>query len=129
MKIEIRCATCGKGYLVDEARIPAAGGVVPCQACGQSIVLTSRASSSPEPPPPPVNAAPPPAGVAEVSCPRCGLHFVPGSREGVPTAARPRLLLVEDMDYFIEIARDALAGRYDVKTARTLQEARAISMK
>jgi len=35
-------------------------------------------------------------------------------------------LLVEDMDYFIEIARDALAGRYDVKTARTLQEARAI---
>lgn len=125
MRIEIRCAACGKGYLVDEARIPASGGVVPCHACGQAIRLKPREASRAESRPAPVQPPPRPEAAAEVSCPRCGLHFVPGTRDDAPTAARPRLLLVEDMDYFIEIARDALAGRYDVKSARTLEEARA----
>jgi len=30
------------------------------------------------------------------------------------------------MDYFVEIARGALAGRYELKTAKTVDEARAI---
>jgi DNA-binding response OmpR family regulator len=34
------------------------------------------------------------------------------------------VLVVEDMDYFVEIARDALAERYEVKIARTIEEAR-----
>ena len=129
MKIEVRCAACGKGYLVDEARIPASGGVVPCQACGQGIPLAPRTPSDPEPQPARVRAAPRPEATAEVSCPRCGLHFVPGSREDAPAGVRPRLLLVEDMDYFIEIARDALAGQYDVKSVKTLEEARAIILR
>jgi DNA-binding response OmpR family regulator len=44
-----------------------------------------------------------------------------------PTVAgRPRLLVVEDMEYFIQIARDALGTRYELKVARTLDEARAL---
>jgi DNA-binding response OmpR family regulator len=35
-------------------------------------------------------------------------------------------LVVEDMDYFVEIARDALGGRYELKIAKTLDEARRI---
>jgi DNA-binding response OmpR family regulator len=42
------------------------------------------------------------------------------------TSGRPTLLLVEDLDYFVEIARDALVGRYELKIARTLDEARAL---
>jgi DNA-binding response OmpR family regulator len=38
---------------------------------------------------------------------------------------RPTLLIVEDMDYFIEIARDALASRYELRIAKTIDEARS----
>jgi DNA-binding response OmpR family regulator len=34
--------------------------------------------------------------------------------------------VVEDMDYFVEIARDALAGRYELKVAKSVDEASAI---
>jgi len=42
------------------------------------------------------------------------------------TLGRPTLLIVEDMDYFVEIARDALGGRYELKIAKGLDEARAL---
>ena len=58
-------------------------------------------------------------------CPRCSLHFTldlskePGSRE-----TRPTVLVVEDMEYFRDIAREALAGNYNVKTSGNLADAR-----
>lgn len=120
MKIEVRCPQCGKGYLVDEAKIPAAGGIVPCQGCGASITLKARAAI----PEPHVAPAPPPA--SEVCCPRCGLHFTPGGHADRQPSARSTVLLVEDMDYFTEIARDALGGRYELKTAKSLEDARKV---
>ncbi len=134
MKIEVRCGGCGKGYLVEEATLPAGGGYVPCQACGATIEL------KPMPPAPLPNApagrapvapaAANPAGssapTGEVCCPRCQLHFVPESWSEAKIAARPTLLVVEDMEYFVEIARDALASRYELKVARSLDEARAM---
>jgi DNA-binding response OmpR family regulator len=42
------------------------------------------------------------------------------------TLGRPTLLIVEDMEYFVEIARDALGGRYELKIAKGLDEARAL---
>jgi DNA-binding response OmpR family regulator len=68
-----------------------------------------------------------PRGTEEIVCPRCKLHFVPG-RAARDRAAKERLtvLIVEDMSYFQEIARDALAEEYEVKTAETVAEARAI---
>lgn len=47
-----------------------------------------------------------------------------GARE--PASVRPTVLVVEDMEYFAEIARDALGGRYEVKHAKTLGEARSV---
>lgn len=136
MKVEIRCPACGRGYLVDEAKIPPAGGKATCKACGGAIELPKRAPSPPAPRQP---AAPSPApqkasrasgspttpSDGTVVCPRCGLHFSP-ARTGPATrgASRPTVLVVEDMDYFLEIAKDALSPKYEVKTASTLAEAR-----
>jgi predicted Zn finger-like uncharacterized protein len=124
LKIEVRCSGCGRGYLVDEAKVPPGGGLVPCQACGAVIELKS---SRPGPAPPaPRPAAPAPSNASEVCCPRCNLHFIPDQKTKPKNIGRPTLLIVEDMEYFVEIARGALAGRYEVKIARTLDEARAL---
>jgi len=124
LKIEVRCGGCGRGYLVDEAKIPSGGGLVPCQSCGTSIEL--KASRGASPPPAPKPAVPEPAPASEVCCPRCNLHFVPDVKTMPKALGRPTLLIVEDMEYFVQIARDALAGRYELKIARTLNEARAL---
>jgi len=128
MKIEVRCGGCGRGYLVDEAKIPSGGGVVPCQSCGAAIELSAPpvASRPPAPKPAPPAPAPEPARGSEVCCPRCNLHFVPDVKSRPKVVGRPSLLIVEDMEYFIEIARDALGERYELKVARTLDEARAL---
>jgi len=124
LKIEVRCGGCGRGYLVDETRVPSGGGLVPCQSCGAGIELKpSRVSS---PPPAPRSAAPESEPASEVCCPRCKFHFVPDIKTKPKTLGRPTLLIVEDMDYFVEIARDALGGRYELKIAKGLDEARAL---
>ena len=128
MRLEVRCPNCGKGYLVDEARIPEGGGSVPCQVCGTPVPLqlpARRKSKEPTPPPPSPRGPQVAAGPAEVCCPRCGLHFAPEMHAPRADSRRPTLLLVEDLEYFVEIARDALSGKYEVKTARSLSEARA----
>jgi len=128
VKIEVRCPSCRKGYLVDETRIPEGGGSVPCQACGTPVPLqlpTRRKKAAAAPPPP----SPPVAASSDVCCPRCGLHFTPESHAASAVARRPTVLLVEDLEYFIEIARDALSGKYEVKTARSVGEARTELMR
>jgi len=124
LKIEVRCESCGKGYLVDEGKIPAGGGLVPCQSCGSNIELKStkpaaRPTAAPD-------APAEPRGTGEVCCPRCSFHFVPDAKAKPTGAGRPTLLVVEDMEYFVEIARDALASKYELKVAKTLDEARAL---
>ena len=137
MKVEIRCAGCGKGYLVEEAKLPLEGGFVACQACGATIVVHPRPIAAeridaPPAPAAPVTATPAPAATpagppaGEVCCPRCGLHFMPTAERRLEPSARPTVLVVEDMDYFAEIARDALAGKYEVKHAKTVAEAKRL---
>jgi DNA-binding response OmpR family regulator len=58
-----------------------------------------------------------------VVCPRCKLHFVP-RRDAARTTERRTILVVEDMELFRDIARDALAPRFEVKTAVDLASAR-----
>lgn len=124
MKIEVRCGGCGKGYLIDEAKLPAGGGFVPCQSCGTTIELKSQRPAARPPAVAPV--AEPQQPASEVCCPRCQFHFIPDAKSQPKAAGRPTLLVVEDMDYFIEIARDALSARYELKVAKTLDEARAV---
>jgi predicted Zn finger-like uncharacterized protein len=123
VKIEVRCSACGKAYLVDTAKIPAAGGVVKCQSCGASIAVQAPTvpAFAPAAPPAPAPAAAP---SSEVICPRCGLHFAAAStRPATPSGHRATVLVVEDMEYFLEIAREALRGKYEVKAARSVDEA------
>jgi len=139
MRIEASCAHCGTDYVLDSAF---AGTALPCPACGaQDGLLVSEPEAAPAAPvvesrpvaettvaaQPEAAPAPEPQNTEpeEVVCPRCKLHFVP--RRATAEAAeleRKTVLIVEDMDYFREIAADALSSRFEVKTAATLEEAR-----
>ena len=124
MKIEVRCGGCGRGYLVDETSVPSGGGLVSCQSCGAGIELKpSRAARLPAAQ---KIAAPEPEPASEICCPRCNLHFIPDVKTRPKLLGRPTLLVVEDMDYFVDIAREALGGRYELKIAKGVDEARAL---
>jgi len=61
----------------------------------------------------------------EVVCPRCKLHFVPRRATAeAEQAGRRTVLVVEDMDYFREVATEALSSVFEVRQAATLEEAR-----
>jgi CheY-like chemotaxis protein len=136
MKIEFRCPTCDKGYLVDQAL---AGSEIPCPGCGGPIGCSAvpamdaqidrpagavaEAEAETTQPVAVAVAAPP----EEVICPRCKLHFSPRRAEGQPKPKdRPIVLVVEDMSYFREIAAEALSEQYEVRLAGTLDGARSI---
>jgi CheY-like chemotaxis protein len=142
MKIEIRCQDCGKSWLVDEK---SSGGAMICSNCLAHIRLPAERWTAD--PPAPVAAgkgAARPAARSEdetegapqndlaaqepqgVVCPRCRLHFSP--RERPPAEVpdeRKTVLVVEDLDYFRQVAADALSQAYEVRTASTAAEARA----
>lgn len=148
MGIELRCASCGLGFVAEDLE----NAEMPCPGCGSS--LGSATSPTPEHPkqtaPPPgrpprkvaVRAAPattvataaPPSppkaavieATPEVVCPRCSLHFTPRTaKQTKPHSERRTVLVVEDMDYFRGIARDALEPQYVVVEAETVQDAMA----
>lgn len=145
MRIDVVCPSCGHASGMDTAAISEAGTSVTCSSCGCAWIVataepalahagaTAARAKAPSYGPPPGRA---PAGVVSapadaqhdpVVCPRCGLHFAPkGASAGAAATRRPRVLLVEDMDFFVEIAKGALGSRFDVVTARTLQEARHV---
>jgi CheY-like chemotaxis protein len=111
------------------AALPAPGGAgrelpiaaaVPAAAPGGTAGAAAVATAAqPE-------AAPTPRA-QEVVCPRCKLHFSPGRAAVAPEdeGQRYTVLVVEDLAYFQEIAREALSGSYEVITAATVTEARA----
>jgi CheY-like chemotaxis protein len=125
VKIEVRCGNCGRGYLVDPAKVPPSGAVQACQTCGTAIELrplgaTTAAATLSLP-----DGPAPAAAVQPVICPRCGLHFTP-EHAPVPASSsrRPRVLLVEDMDFFQDIARQALEATADVVAVKSITDAR-----
>ena len=131
MKIEVLCKICGQGILVDDSSLRGAGEV-PCVHCGAMIhaddVVAAGAAPGPAREEEPVEAAGDhetrETGSGEVVCPRCGLHFLPRrGRDEARPGARRTVLVVEDMEYFLEIAKDSLSERYDVRTATTVDEA------
>jgi CheY-like chemotaxis protein len=137
MKVEVQCPSCNRSFLVDEAHT----GAAPCPVCGVVMGTVTEVEPAPAESPPlkqPVKVirkaaraekapeTPADSEKEEVVCPRCGLHFVPKAARGAAALAQRRrvVLVVEDMDYFLEIARDALEPKYQVKSARNLAEAR-----
>lgn len=132
MKLAVSCESCGKGFLLEDAF---AGTTLPCPQCGATSGLVVPAPATvvaPRAEPVAVTHRdeqpvldPNSVNPDEVVCPRCKLYFVP-RRGAIETSRRERqtVLIVEDMEYFREIARDALADRFEVRTASTVQEAR-----
>jgi len=126
MNLEVACRYCNSAFLLDDSF---AGAVLPCPSCGSPDGL----ARPPAAPAPAVAAVAPRAVVAastaseeEVVCPRCKLHFVPRrTTVARDTSARPVVLVVEDMDYFRQVAADALSSRFEVRQASTVAEARA----
>lgn len=123
MKTEIRCGRCGQRYLVDATRIPRGGLTRACRGCGAPIVITCSVEPSEAGP---ASSDPPPTSAPkQVICPRCGLHFAAeGGKAAGEGSARPRVLVLEDMEFFQEVARNALDPTCEVVLARTLDEAR-----
>ena len=120
-KFEVRCPECNELYLMDQEIVPSGGGEVPCLNCGGLIPISLPEEKTAEPDP--VTAAPA-ASSEEIVCPRCQLHFVPrAALENEPVSKRRTVLVVEDMEYFQEIAKDALGELYEVKTADSAVEA------
>jgi CheY-like chemotaxis protein len=119
VKVEIRCPSCSRGYLIDEA---SHGAELMCPACFAPVSTQKPAE------PRPAAAGPEaPAPSAQIVCPRCKLHFAPRQRTvNVQRERRQTVLVVEDMAYFRQIAEDALSPEYNVKMARTVAEAEAI---
>ena len=142
MKFDVLCTSCDTEYVLDEAF---AGTSLPCPACGAEDGLhVPPAQQAPRDPAPQPAVAPPtptpqalpeavpqkntkPNEAEEVVCPRCKLHFVPrrATAEAAAENTRYTVLVVEDMDYFREIATEALSSTFEVKEATTLAEARA----
>jgi CheY-like chemotaxis protein len=142
MKIEIRCQDCGKCWLVDET---SSGGDMICSSCLAHIRLPAArwtaarqtagvaqrapAVTTPACPAPVEPAAGHRAAVhevpAEVVCPRCNFHFSPDAKAAAPAPdERKTVLVVEDLDYFRQVAADALSPTYEVRTASNSAEAR-----
>jgi CheY-like chemotaxis protein len=155
MKVETHCNRCRTAYILDDAFAGTALPCPACGAQEGLVVPPARArasagDSSVEPlplatvgeddtddsqrivsndavgeaAPGTVRAAP--REPEEVVCPRCNLHFVPRTRsKETPQAGRPVVLVVEDMDFFREVAAEALASRFEIREASSVREARS----
>ncbi|GAB4225693.1 MAG: hypothetical protein Kow0062_28000 [Acidobacteriota bacterium] len=134
--VEIPCPACGGVNEVAERDIPRSG-VVECRFCGDAIAFRTPedvpeiepASGPVLPPPEEVFSGPDPSleqelrggGARPVRCPHCGHEFVPSTAE-----ARATVLIVEDTDFFLEVASSVLRDTYQVLTARSTAEAREV---
>lgn len=151
MKIEVRCPSCDMRYLVDQS---ATALEFVCPGCSTAIRLQGTTAAPRTTLPVNVPAAPsasatrvqrpsragqataqaaraeqpaPQVPPLEVVCPRCKLHFTPGrvAVDRDDAAQKLKVLVVEDLAIFREIAQDALTGAYDVLTATSVTEAKA----
>lgn len=144
MKVEVCCPDCNNSWHVEQS----AGGEMLCPSCmtripldGSSIVRSVDAAEVIRTDSAPAATVASPASTAEpaaspaapadwmyepVVCPRCNLHFRPRRRPDSSPAARKTILVVDDLAYFRQMAKDALEPTFDVKTAASEAEARDV---
>jgi CheY-like chemotaxis protein len=139
MKVELQCPTCKSVFLADE--VDSRDAI--CPGCGVMLGRddpdATRSMEVPAPPaaPPaepavvkPAEAAPAVSAAApeteEIVCPRCSLHFTPrAAGAAAPDTRRQTILVVVDMDYFLETVQEALEPRFRVETAKSVEQARS----
>lgn len=147
MSEPIRCPECDRTWHVQGnsggemlcpycmTRIPLNPAVRDLQAPGPEAGAEETApveQTAPVKPVAEVVASPQPARPAadtQVVCPRCKLHFRPRGRAVERTEARKTVLVVDDLEYFRQIAKDALEPTCRVQTAATTAQAREILTK
>jgi len=141
MKVEVCCPDCNRSWHVDRD----AGGEMLCPTCMTRIPLDGSAIepiATREPATTPPSAGTSMATTAEtaaatavqtstgqVVCPRCNLHFHPHGRRPSQDAPRKTILVVDDLAYFRQIAKDALESTFDVLTVATRVEAGEILLR
>ena len=116
MSQEIRCPDCNRTWHVEQAE----GGEILCPYCMTRIPLDGSTSA------PSAAVGTRPAPVSEVVCPRCKLRFQPRSDALERKESRKTVLVVDDLEYFRQIAKDALESICRVKTAASSVQAREI---
>jgi CheY-like chemotaxis protein/uncharacterized protein YbaR (Trm112 family) len=104
----------------DAPPIPAAATSVRGRVTGSALEAATDAAAARK-----AQARAAPRG-EQVVCPRCNLHFELSETSRRRTAERKTILVVDDLAYFREIAKDALEPAFDVKTAATSAEAREL---
>jgi predicted Zn finger-like uncharacterized protein len=145
----VSCPGCNHQYSLDESKISPRGAMLTCLECGKKWPLRRTAEvASPapvagvEPAAAPavtvsgrMEASRPARGAAApetsgahrqpVSCPRCGHAFQPTTGTAAAPPSQPKVLLIEDQNYFAELAREALAGDCETTVVANLAGARA----
>ncbi len=149
----VNCPGCNTHYVIDERKVPPRGAKMTCRECGNSWKVGGSPPAHAATRPAPTSSAPasetasqkaaatPPHSeisatlLKPVHCPSCGHLFVPYApappgapaqatpSSSKPAAARGKVLLVEDQNYFAELTREALSKAYDTTVAATLGEA------
>lgn len=116
----VQCPDCASEWEVDTGH----GGDMLCPTCMCRISLGPPKAA--EAAPPPDAAAPHAPPPQEVVCPRCELHFYPqGKPRRSEAGTRPRILVVEDQEYFRQVASDVLQEhQYEVRTAADSTQAK-----
>jgi CheY-like chemotaxis protein len=110
---EIRCSECGSAWLVDGTT---ADGMQ-CPTCLRPLIAAAAEAGG--------ASRLQGTELQEIVCPRCQLHFYPSGRHhAAPAGHRPRILVVEDQEYFRTIATHALEEHYEVIVASSTIEAR-----
>lgn len=148
----VSCPGCNHQYSLDESKISPRGAMLTCLECGKkwpirrSVELSTgepaaaaapgraaavAATSGRQPvvAPRPAQAGSPHetsgAYRQPVSCPKCGHSFQPSAATPAPAPAQRRVLLIEDQNYFAELAREALARDCETTVVSNLADARA----
>jgi CheY-like chemotaxis protein/DNA-directed RNA polymerase subunit RPC12/RpoP len=122
-KMAAACPQCNERYLVECAKIPPGGGFFTCRICGEKIDIQDEGEISP-------SAVTRLSGEdEEPGCPQCGHRAAPKKpatsevRPPVPEDERKTVLVVEDTEFFRELALDVLGQRYRTLEAKTVEEA------
>ncbi len=139
--VEFPCPACGTVNRIAEALVPP-NGEIRCGHCGETVALTTPNSGSKKrrgaSSLPPASLADPEmdTGTLVVSgeesmtspqehlvcCPECGHSFDPADA----AQSRRRVLIVEDTDFFLQLASDVLGQRFTTVAVRTVAEARQV---
>ncbi len=147
-EVEFPCPACGSVNRIAERLIPVTGEMR-CGTCGETVSLRPAQPLAPKPhvtgsiPRPVANPeqggpsttgahltggfattgsqpAPPQPSAHQVCCPECGHRFDPAQARATETT----ILIVEDTDFFLQLAIDVLGKQYRTIGVRTVAEAR-----